>query len=256
MHPFMTLFSLKIPSYGVMMMLGVLVAGALGMLRVRRAGLRWENAIVLLACGYGVGLLGATALYVLVSYRWQELVEMLRSGALFTQNRLGLVFYGGLIGAIPGGLLGARLAHIHLGDYVPSMLPCIPLGHAFGRVGCLLAGCCYGVPTSLPLGVVYRNPISDVPEGIPLFPVQALESLLLLGIFVVLLLYARRANPARQIVGLYLLLYSACRFGLEYLRYDQIRGRFGLFSTSQWISAGLFAVGAMCFMKGKEYRTR
>lgn len=248
MYPFFTFGSITVPSYGVMMMLGVLVASTIGLLRVRRAGLVVENAIIILACAFGFALLGATGLYIAVSYSWSELMEMLRDGTLFTENRLGLVFYGGLLAAIPGAFVGQRIAGARLRDYVPAMLPCIPLGHAFGRIGCLLGGCCYGRPTNLPIGVVYNNPISDAPQGIALFPVQALESLILLAIFVVLILYTRAGRPPRRIVGLYFMLYAVCRMCMEYLRYDAVRGHIGFWSTSQWISAFLFLLGAFLWM--------
>ena len=253
MYPFFTLGSITIPSYGVMMMLGLLVAGTIGLLRVRRAGLVAENAIIILACAFGFALLGATGLYIAVSYSWSELMEMLRDGTLFTENKLGLVFYGGLLAAMPGAFVGKKIAGARLRDYVPAMLPCIPLGHAFGRIGCLLGGCCYGLPTDLPIGVVYINPISDAPQGVALFPVQALESLILVAIFVVLILYTRADRPPRRIAGLYFMLYAVCRMCMEYLRYDAIRGHIGFWSTSQWISAVLFLAGVLLWMhRGRE----
>ena len=248
MYPFFTLGPITVPSYGVMMMLGLLIASTVGLLRVRSAGLKFENAIIILACGFGFGMLGATGLYIAVSYSWSELMEMLRNGTLFTENKLGLVFYGGLLAAIPGIFVGKKIAGARLFDYVPAMLPCVPLGHAFGRIGCLLGGCCYGIPTDLPIGVVYNNPISDVPQGIALFPVQALESLILLGIFAVLILYTKVKRPPQRIVGLYFMLYSVCRMCMEYLRYDEIRRHIGFWSTSQWISTFLFLAGIFLWM--------
>lgn len=254
MYPYFTLFSRQVPAYGVMMMLGLLVAGSIGMLRVRRRGLRWENAIVILACAFGCGLLGAVGLYLLVTYSPGELGRMLLSGELFSGNRLGLVFYGGLIGAMPGACLGARIARARLPDYIPSMVPCIPLGHAFGRIGCLLAGCCYGIPTDLPIGIVYPEGMPSAPAGVPLFPVQPLESLILILIFGILILYTRRERLPSRVVGLYFLLYAISRFFLENLRYDAIRGHFGLWSTSQWISAGLLLTGCglLCCRREKS----
>ena len=245
MCPYFYVFSRRIPSYGVMMMAGVLAAGLAAVIRVRRAALRWENAVVIIACSFGFALVGAMGLYVAVTYRWSEIVELVKTGDMFTGNRLGLVFYGGVFGAIPGVLLGTRITGSKLEHYVSPMLPCVPLGHAFGRIGCLLAGCCYGVPTDLPIGIVYQSAISDVPKGIALFPVQALESLILIGIFFILVRYTRKKPPAIRVVALYLMTYSICRFCLEWLRYDAIRGYFGNWSTSQWISIILFYGGLL-----------
>lgn len=83
-----------------------------------------------------------------------------------------------------------------------------------------------------------------MPEGVRLFPVQALESAILLAILAALVKYSAGKQTASRIVGLYFLLYAVCRFALEGLRYDAVRWYWGPFSTSQWISIGLFAAGA------------
>lgn len=249
MYPFFYIFSCRVPAYGAMMALGLLVAGSLGLRRARKAGLRWEDGLVILACGFGTALLGAAGLYLAVTYSPAQLWALICSGELFSENRLGLVFYGGLIFALPGAWLGARAARAKLPDFVCPMLPCLPLGHAFGRLGCLLAGCCYGVPTHLPIGVMYTESYSGVPTGVALFPVQAVESAALLLIFGALVAYTRRRRRPNRVGALYLLLYAPCRFVLEFFRYDAIRGSFFGLSTSQWLSLALFAVGwALCFL--------
>lgn len=248
MYPYFSLFSWKIPAYGTMMMLGLLVASLVGMYRVRRAGLLWEDALVLVVCGFGCAILGAATLYIAVTYSMHEIIEMMKTGELFTGESVGLVFYGGLLGCIPGVILGTRLTRVKLSEYIPAMVPCIPLGHAFGRIGCLLAGCCYGRPVEGWMGIVYPSGTPGVPEGVRLFPVQALESALLLAIFAVLVKYSAGKRTAKRIVGLYFLLYASCRFFLEELRYDAVRGHWGPCSTSQWISIGMIAVGAVLWI--------
>lgn len=247
MHPYFYVFSHRVPAYGAMMAVGLLVAGGMAMLRVRRAGLHWEDAIAILACAFGFALTGAAGLYIAISYSMEEIWDMLRTGTLFRAGRVGLVFYGGLIFAVPGVWVGARLAKVRPAPFVAPMWPCIPLGHAFGRIGCLLAGCCYGVPTDLPIGIVYEQSISGVPAGVSLVPVQGIESAALLLIFAALVQFTRKPRPATQVVALYLLLYAPCRFGLEWLRYDSIRGIYFGLSTSQWISAALFLTGMALF---------
>lgn len=222
------------------------------MLRVRKSGQRWEDGLAILACGFGTALLGAVALYIIITYPFAEFLQLLRSGELFSGEHLGLVFYGGVLGALPGALLGARIAHVRLMGFVSPMLPCLPLGHAFGRLGCLLAGCCYGKPTSLPIGVVYTVGYSGVPTGIPLLPVQAFEGAALLLIFLILAAYTRHGHPPMRVMALYLLLYSPCRFALEFLRYDAIRGAFLCFSTSQWLSILLAVAGIVLWHFSKR----
>ena len=115
-------------------------------------------------------------------------------------------------------------------------------------------GACYGKPTSLPIGVVYTVGYSGVPTGIPLLPVQAFEGAALLLIFLILAAYTRHGHPPMRVMALYLLLYSPCRFALEFLRYDAIRGAFSLlfhiamaqyFAGSCWHSAVAFFQSAI-----------
>ncbi len=134
MYPFFYIFSCRVPAYGAMMALGLLVAGSLGLRRARKAGLRWEDGLVILACGFGTALLGAAGLYLAVTYSPAQLWALICSGELFSENRLGLVFYGGLIFALPGAWLGARAAGKTAGFCLPhAALPAVgaclrPLG--------------------------------------------------------------------------------------------------------------------------------
>lgn len=247
MMPFIHLFWLTIPSYGTMMMLGMLVAGVLGIHRTIRAGLRWEDALFIGVCGVGTGLIGAGFLYGIVTYGAKQLFQLLLSGRIFTQP-WGLVFYGGLLGSIPGVILAGSIAKIQLRLFVAPLLPCIPLAHAFGRMGCFLAGCCYGAPTQWPVGVIYTQSFTGVPTGIPLLPVQLWESALLFLLTVLLLSFSSRLKP-QQLLGIYALLYGVFRFGLEFLRYDSIRGLWHGLSTSQWISMGILLAGVILLLQ-------
>ena len=248
MYPYFSVFSYQIPAYGVMMGVGLFVAGGVALVRVQHAKLHWEDALVILACAFGFALLGAAGLYVLVTYSIRQIFEMIRTGELFQSNRMGLVFYGGLLLAIPGSWLGARLARTHLMDYVVPIVPCIPLGHAFGRIGCLLAGCCYGVPTNLPIGIAYTQNLSGAPLGVPLFPIQAIESAALVLVFIILIFYTRCVRKPMQVAMLYIMLYSPLRFILEWFRYDAIRGVYFGLSTSQWISIAIFIPAIVLFL--------
>ncbi len=107
MYPFFYIFSCRVPAYGAMMALGLLVAGSLGLRRARKAGLRWEDGLVILACGFGTALLGAAGLYLAVTYSPAQLWALICSGELFSENRLGLVFYGGLIFGASRRLVGS-----------------------------------------------------------------------------------------------------------------------------------------------------
>ena len=147
-----------------------------------------------------------------------------------------MIFYGGLFGGILGSLLGARLAKTKLVDFLNPVVPALPLAHAFGRIGCFCAGCCYGVPTSSCMGVVYEHPIGGAPVGISLLPVQLFESGLNLLIFLLLIVFSRKTKSKTLVLPLYIISYGCVRFFLEYYRYDAVRGSLLGLSTSQWVS--------------------
>lgn len=146
-----------------------------------------------------------------------------------------------------------RLLKIHMQKLEESVVPYIPLGHAIGRIGCLLAGCCHGFEYSGAFAV--KNILFL--EGGTCFPIQAVEALLNIPIMAVLLLYSKKERPKYSILSLYLLMYSVMRFFTEFFRGDEIRGGFWLLSTSQWISIALFTVciPIFCIPKLRKIRS-
>lgn len=234
--------------YGLFIVLGVGAGALLGYFLIRRSGLRYDEFIQIV-CFAGLGVMaGSKLLYLIIS--WDEIdfsritdpdyLKMLMGG--------GFVFYGGLIGGITGIMLCKKILHIPVDRYISAALPVVPLAHAFGRIGCAFVGCCYGIPYSGPFSVVYtKSPAA--PNGIPLFPVQALEAVLEFMIAALLCIYiaicTRRGKKARCLEK-YLILYAAVRFWLEFLRYDDAqRGILWGFSVSQWISIIILAVIAV-----------
>ena len=170
----------------------------------------------------------------------------------------GMVFYGGLYGGLFMAMRYCRRYGADFRLYGSFFAPLIPLFHAFGRVGCFLAGCCWGVECGW--GVVYTESLS-APNGVSLLPIQLIESACLLALFVALLLIDRSQRrrqrervktlarqsggalcsaegverPGLPLLHWYLFLYALLRFTLEFFRGDAIRGVW-LLSTSQWIA--------------------
>jgi len=219
-----------------MIALGLLVSGLLAFVRVKKAGLSTDNFLIIAACALGLGLIGAGLSYVFVSFSFAEIVALIRAGQIDALLHGGMIFYGGLIGGIFGALLGARLARTKLVDFLNPVVPALPLAHAFGRIGCFCAGCCYGVPTSSCLGVVYVHPVGGAPTGVSLLPVQLFESGLNLLIFLLLIVFTRKTKSKTLALPVYILCYGCVRFFLEYCRYDSVRGSLLGLSTSQWVS--------------------
>ena len=132
----------------------------------------------------------------------------------------GFVFYGGVFGGLLGLYLCGKILHIQVMVYTRAAIPVIPVTHAFGRIGCAFVGCCYGVPYDGPGAVVYTESIA-APLNVPLFPVQAVEAAGNLVIAAVLCLYGeicRRNSKKPKSLQVYLILYAAFRFALEYVR--------------------------------------
>ena len=137
-------------------------------------------------------ILGARTLYV-ISY-WQEAFAGKPVAEIFAVWKGGLVFYGGLIGATLAGILYTRLKKLPVWKVADIVAPSIALGYVFGRIGCLLNGCCYGRACNLPWAIRFpeNNPLS--PPTYPVHPTEIYESLLNLGLYAFLVwLYRRKA---------------------------------------------------------------
>lgn len=245
MHPYVTIFGKTLPSYGLCLAAGIIVASCLGVYRAKKAGRDFDSLIVIAAFAFLMALIGAKLAYILVSYGFtRALGEMLRGDfSVFAGS--GEVFYGGLLLSIPGAFMGARFTKVRLADYSDIAVPCIPLGHAFGRLGCFLGGCCYGMPYEGPGAVCM--PAVGVNYGV--FPVQLLEAILNVGICLCLLGFTRRKQAGYRTLYLYMLLYAPVRFCLEFLRGDAVRGIAAGISTSQWISIALFCAGLCLWLR-------
>ena len=167
----------------------------------------------------------------------------------------GLVFYGGVVFAIPVAVWYARRKKLPLWQTADIWAPSIAVGHAIGRLGCFCAGCCYGVPTDLPWGVTFTNPETLAIKGVALHPTQLYESAAELLNFGVLVIVRRRKTFHGQLFWLYVLNYAIIRAVIELFRGDIERGFLlpGI-SVSQGISAVMFVVALVFLMKLKKRR--
>lgn len=153
----------------------------------------------------------------------------------------GFVFYGGLIGALLFTLILKIVLKKKLSsEFFYHLLPSLIAGHAVGRIGCLLAGCCYGKESDS-IFAVMTNGVVRLP--VPLFESMGLGVILLL---VVSLFKKQKTNYA---VSCYFMGYAILRFILEYYRADEIRGFYYGLSTSQWISLLMVFIGVGFILK-------
>jgi phosphatidylglycerol:prolipoprotein diacylglycerol transferase len=160
----------------------------------------------------------------------------------------GLVFYGGLILALPSALWYIRKHHLDGWRITDIFAPSIAIGHAVGRIGCFAAGCCHGRLCELPWAVTFHDPESLATTGIPLHPTQLYESAGEFLNFLILITLRRYQSFKGQLFWTYIFLYSVLRFVVEFFRGDEARGYlFGGISVSQGISVimGIIAISVI-----------
>lgn len=247
MHPILVdLGFFQVPSYGVMVALGV-VAGLLTLKwRGDRAGL---DGSLLVDVGLWLviwALVGAKGLLVLV-----ELPRYLSNPAeLAGLVRAGGVFLGGFAAAVLAAVILFRRHRLAPLATMDAMIPSVALGQALGRIGCLMAGCCWGGRCHLPWAITYTNPAAaanvGTPLHVPLHPYPAYEALFDFALFGLLEILYRRRPASGRVFATYLLVYGGGRFLLEWTRGDAARGFVlsGALSTSQAIGLAMVVLGA------------
>ena len=238
MHPYLHMLGIELPMYGLMIMLGVVVANIVAYKVSKRFEIDFFDLVLVEIYGIIGAFIGSKVLYLIISYKdieWSRITEFKYLSNILAN---GFIFYGGLAVAILFILLGGKIHKLETFSILRKFIFMIPIMHAFGRVGCFFAGCCYGRPYK-GFGAVTFPEGSQGPTDVSLFPVQLVEAILVL-ILAIVLLWLQIKKDFFYTIETYLLAYSVIRFGLEFLRYDAIRGEaFGL-STSQWISIAVF----------------
>jgi phosphatidylglycerol---prolipoprotein diacylglyceryl transferase len=235
-----------LPSYGVLVTIGFLLGLWITGKLARERGL---NAQLVTDLGIYVALAGlAGAKLMLILY---ELPYYLKHPAeIFSLATLqaGGVFYGGLIAALLVAIWYLRSRKLPFLPVADCFAPGIALGHAIGRLGCFAAGCCWGLACERPWAVTFTDPeahrLVGVPLHQPLHPTQLYEALGEFLIFATLYRLAATKPPTGRLIGLYLILYPAVRFGVEFLRAHEQANPFGwILSTAQWTALVLMAAG-------------
>ena len=189
-----------------------------------------------------MGFIGARVLYIFT--RWDYFTS--DPGAVLRVWEGGLVFLGGPLACIPFGIWYIRKYKLPMWKTMDILVPGLTVNHAFGRLGCLAAGCCYGKPTGGSWGIrLYSDLVDREYQGVPLHPTQIYESTALFILFFGLLYTFRKRAFDGQVVLTYFMAYPVIRSIIEIFRGDQIRGFVidGVLSTSQFLSILIF-VGA------------
>ena len=258
---------LNVPGYGFMIGIGFIVALLVGEYRAKKKGLNQESVIDMAIIAILCGFLGAKLLYVIVNL--QEFIEA--PGSVL--GRAGFVVYGGIIAGVLCCLLYCHIKKLSFLQYFDLIIPEVAIAQGFGRIGCFLAGCCYGRQTDSAFGVIFPEG-SLAPAGVKLIPTQLISAagdILFAVILIVIsdvvfksVVYGNSRNDAESsektasrskkfghVAGdigcLYLWMYGVGRFLIEFLR-DDYRGAVGALSTSQFISLFIVLGGIVLFV--------
>ena len=202
------------PGYELFFALGLTAGFALWLRRSRVLRLSTEKASIIALSTLGCALLGAALLFRFTAHEWG-----------------GFVFYGGFFAGTGAFFVSMHRAKIARSEAANAVVPALSLGHAVGRLGCLVQGCCFGTHCDLPWAI----------HG--LHPTQLYESLFLFILTFVLL--RRPASSRWPAAKVYLVSYGVFRFLNEFLRGDTIRGFWGPLSTSQWVSLVVILSGIL-----------
>jgi len=237
---------LHIHSYGFMLALGFIVGITIAVREAQRIGMDPEKVLNLIMYILIFSILGARVFHCIVFYE-SYIADPLRILKLWEG---GLVFFGGFIGGVLISVWYTWRKGMNFWSISDLTIPLVSLGLAFGRIGCLSAGCCYG--KAVDAGFLFSMTFTD-PSGIgikdtPLYPTQLLSSLNAFGIFLLLWLIRKRKQFEGQLLVIYLVIYSITRSLIELLR-DDPRGFVEFFSIqiseSQLVSIGMLPLAAV-----------
>lgn len=224
MYPYIHII---LPAYGVFAFLGGFFALIFVYCRTSRFEIDFLDFLKLFVlCVFGCAI-GSKVLFILsrISWLFRNLTPANLVNLVFHS---GYVFYGGLLGVLLTVQLYARRSERYTAKQLYALMtPAIPLFHCFGRIGCLMAGCCFGLELSVPI-TIYGLTLTR-------FPTQLLESLFEMGLFFLLLILERHIST-HPLLPVYLITYACFRFVVEFFRGDEIRGVLLGLSISQWIS--------------------
>jgi phosphatidylglycerol---prolipoprotein diacylglyceryl transferase len=231
---------LTIHWYGVMIALAFLVGLWTAARRARRENIPSErigDVVLWLMIG---GILGARIVY--VATYWKDEFAGQPLSEIFMIQHGGLVYYGGFIGATIAGIIHIRWKKLPLWKTADVLAPSIALGNVFGRIGCLLNGCCYGRPTDLPWAIHF--PSNHPTGGLPVHPTEIYDALNNFILYLLLALLFRRKKFDGEVFATCLIGYAVTRVIMEYFRgdYPPDQIHFGL-TPGELISIPIFITG-------------
>ncbi len=204
---------LNVRWYGIMVALAILVIILWVAWQIRKGAKISYNTLFMAAIvGIPSGIVVSRLLHVLDL--WDYYIQ--NPGRIIGGS--GLTIWGAVLGAALGIWVYSKLSKSQFGYLADLIVPGLILAQAIGRVGCTINGCCYGLPTSLPWGIIYIHPESLAQLGVAFHPTQVYEIIYLLIMFGVALILRGRLKPDGSLFLVYLVFYSAWRIGIDFIR--------------------------------------
>lgn len=237
------IFDHFIAYYGFMVVIGLFVASLIAYRQIRKYNLNGNDFILITSISALGIVIAAKILYLVISI---PVIDFKRLDEFSYFNSLmsgGFIFYGGVIGGILSLYFCKKILKIDIVLYLQYCTACIPIAHGFGRIGCFLVGCCYGIPYDGLFSVIYRYS-AYAPNNISVFPVQLVEAFgdFLIGIVLLSVITSKWGGISKFLF--YISAYTVMRFIIEFFRGDVNRGYIGVLSVSQYMSIILFSI---CF---------
>lgn len=230
-----------IHGYGLMIGIGIVLAFIAGTYLAKKKGINADELFNLTTISVIGGFACAKVLFCIVE--WDSFVK----NPLGTLGSSGFVVYGGIIGGILLCALYCKIKKLPFWKYFDTVLPAVAIAQGFGRIGCFLAGCCYGRETDSFVGIAFHNS-KFAPNDVKLIPTQLFSSAGCFIMAAILFAYSRKERKDARTGALYLIMYSIGRSVIEYFRNDY-RGAIGILSTSQFISIFILIAGIILFVK-------
>jgi phosphatidylglycerol---prolipoprotein diacylglyceryl transferase len=226
-YPIIQFAGFSLPAFGLALALGFVGMHVVLYRVAKRSNYPASHLHTLTLIAFAAGSIGSRLTHIILN--GESLLH-------FFQLSEGTLYYGFLLGVVAGLFIYAvTLSNGRdIWREIDLLVPAWLVMQLAGRIGCFLAGCCYGTPTDLPWSVTYTSPISDAPLGVPLHPTQLYEAGIALFLIVVSL-PRKKVYPSGVIFLRGFILYSISRFLLEFLRADPRGTLIGL-STSQGLA--------------------
>jgi len=241
------IFGIQIKSYGLMIAIGIMVAATLFINRGKKKGFDEDSLLNLIIFAIIGGMLGGKGLFIIT-----EIKDIIKDPSILLNFGYGFVIYGAIGGGALAMYLYSKRKNWNVIEMIDMTVPGLAIAQGFGRIGCFLAGCCYGAETKSPIGVQFPEN-SLAPSGIHLHPTQIYSSIFDFLLGLILLYYSKKERKNGKIMGLYLIIYSIGRFLVEFLR-DDPRGSVGILSTSQFIAIFTLVLGIIIFNNHKIFK--